>query len=178
MLGCGASTSSWAVFSARLRTARVDCLAALSVNVVPERAVGSWPDTRAAVCSPCTLRWNQETQFVAVFHMNPLACPVIPCGAAPCLALQSLVAALKGVGASIAERVGPIHIGEAERGLLETIWLLLTSIVCVPAVCKLIPGGSPVLGYLVSCGVGLCAWCWSGEFALEWDPALVTRPRS
>ena len=42
-----------------------------------------------------------------------------------------------------------IHINDAERGLLETIYLLLTSIVCVPAVCKLIPGGSPVLGYLV-----------------------------
>jgi len=34
-----------------------------------------------------------------------------------------------------------------EQGLLETIWLLLTSVVVVPAVCKL-PGGSPVLGFL------------------------------
>ncbi len=57
--------------------------------------------------------------------------------------------AVRGVGAMISERIGPIHIGEAERGLLETIWLLLTSIICVPLVCKLIPGGSPVLGYLV-----------------------------
>jgi hypothetical protein len=57
---------------------------------------------------------------------------------------------VQGVGAAIADRIGPIHIGAAERGLLETIYLLLTSIVCVPAVCKLIPGGSPVLGYLVS----------------------------
>jgi hypothetical protein len=64
--------------------------------------------------------------------------------------LQSLIAAVQGVGAAIADRIGPIHIGAAERGLLETIYLLLTSIVCVPAVCKLIPGGSPVLGYLVS----------------------------
>jgi monovalent cation:proton antiporter-2 (CPA2) family protein len=47
------------------------------------------------------------------------------------------------------DKLGPIHIGDAERGLLETIYLLLTSIVCVPAVCKLIPGGSPVLGYLI-----------------------------
>ncbi|WIA31931.1 hypothetical protein OEZ86_002790 [Tetradesmus obliquus] len=62
---------------------------------------------------------------------------------------QSLIAAVQGVGAAIAERIGPIHIGAAERGLLETIYLLLTSIVCVPAVCKLIPGGSPVLGYLI-----------------------------
>lgn len=64
--------------------------------------------------------------------------------------LQTLLSAVKGVGASIAERIGPVHIGAAERGLLETIWLLLTSIICVPAVCKLLPGGSPVLGYLVS----------------------------
>jgi monovalent cation:proton antiporter-2 (CPA2) family protein len=51
--------------------------------------------------------------------------------------------------AAVAERFGPIHVGDAERGLLETIWLLLTSIVCVPLVCKLLPGGSPVLGYLI-----------------------------
>ncbi len=34
-----------------------------------------------------------------------------------------------------------------EEGLLETIWLLFTSVLVVPAVCKL-PGGSPVLGFL------------------------------
>ena len=34
-----------------------------------------------------------------------------------------------------------------EQGLLETIWLLFTSVLVVPAVCKL-PGGSPVLGFL------------------------------
>ena len=34
-----------------------------------------------------------------------------------------------------------------EQGLLETIWLLLTSVVSVPLICKL-PGGSPVLGFL------------------------------
>lgn len=60
-----------------------------------------------------------------------------------------MIAAANSVMANIAERIGPIHIGPAEQGLLETIWLLLTSIVCVPAVCKFIPGGSPVLGYLV-----------------------------
>jgi hypothetical protein len=68
------------------------------------------------------------------------------------LLLQALVAAANGVVSSIAERIGPIHINPAEQGLLETIWLLLTSIICVPAVCKFIPGGSPVLGYLVSGG--------------------------
>lgn len=40
------------------------------------------------------------------------------------------------------------HIHESEKGLLETIWLLLASVVAVPLICK-IPGGSPVLGFLV-----------------------------
>lgn len=35
------------------------------------------------------------------------------------------------------------------EGLIETIWLLLTSVIAVPLICK-IPGGSPVLGFLVS----------------------------
>ena len=34
------------------------------------------------------------------------------------------------------------------EGLIETIWLLMTSVVAVPAICAL-PGGSPVLGFLV-----------------------------
>jgi hypothetical protein len=40
------------------------------------------------------------------------------------------------------------HIHDSEKGLLETIWLLLASVVMVPLICK-IPGGSPVLGFLV-----------------------------
>ena len=40
---------------------------------------------------------------------------------------------------------GPLPV--SPQGLLETLWLLLTSVVVVPAVCKL-PGGSPVLGFL------------------------------
>lgn len=72
------------------------------------------------------------------------------CMCVSCVCAQALIAAANGLVSSIAERIGPIHINPAEQGLLETIWLLLTSIVCVPAVCKFIPGGSPVLGYLVS----------------------------
>lgn len=41
------------------------------------------------------------------------------------------------------------HIHKSEEGLLETIWLLLASVLTVPLVCKL-PGGSPVLGFLAS----------------------------
>lgn len=62
---------------------------------------------------------------------------------------QSAIAGLQGLAQPLLDKLGPIHVGEAERGLLETIYLLLTSIVCVPLVCKLIPGGSPVLGYLI-----------------------------
>lgn len=38
----------------------------------------------------------------------------------------------------------PIH----EHALMETVWLLLTSVIMVPLICKL-PGGSAVLGFLV-----------------------------
>ena len=40
------------------------------------------------------------------------------------------------------------EIPHGEEGLIECVWLLLTSVVTVPLVCKL-PGGSPVLGFLV-----------------------------
>ncbi len=40
------------------------------------------------------------------------------------------------------------EIPHGEEGLIESVWLLLTSVVVVPLVCKL-PGGSPVLGFLV-----------------------------
>ncbi|KAG1672722.1 hypothetical protein FOA52_005200 [Chlamydomonas sp. UWO 241] len=45
--------------------------------------------------------------------------------------------------------VGSLHIHGPEMALLEAIVMLLTSIICVPAVVSLIPGGSPVLGYLI-----------------------------
>ena len=41
------------------------------------------------------------------------------------------------------------EIPHGEEGLFESIYLLLTSVIVVPLVCKL-PGGSPVLGFLVS----------------------------
>lgn len=51
------------------------------------------------------------------------------------------------VGASVAEKIPLPHVHESEAGILETIWLLLASVITVPLVCKL-PGGSPVLGFL------------------------------
>ena len=49
---------------------------------------------------------------------------------------------------AVAAHVPLPAIPHGEEGLLESIWLLLTSVITVPLVCKL-PGGSPVLGFLV-----------------------------
>lgn len=37
----------------------------------------------------------------------------------------------------------------AEATFIETIWLLLMSVVMVPFVCRVLPGATPVLGFLV-----------------------------
>jgi len=63
---------------------------------------------------------------------------------------QAAAATASKLWAIAAELVGRIplpHIHESEKGILETIWLLLASVLTVPLVCKL-PGGSPVLGFL------------------------------
>ena len=54
---------------------------------------------------------------------------------------------LWAVAADLVSRLPWPHIHESEKGILETIWLLLASVLTVPLVCK-IPGGSPVLGFL------------------------------
>lgn len=41
----------------------------------------------------------------------------------------------------VADKVGHIHVHEGEKGVVEAIILLLASIVCVPLVVKLLPGG-------------------------------------
>ena len=40
------------------------------------------------------------------------------------------------------------EVPHGEHALVETIWILAASVVCVPVVCS-IPGGSAVLGFLV-----------------------------
>lgn len=50
---------------------------------------------------------------------------------------------------SLLSRIPLPEIPHGEEGLFESIYLLLTSVIVVPLVCKL-PGGSPVLGFLVS----------------------------
>eukprot|EP00892_Ulva_mutabilis_P009068 jgi/Ulvmu1/6533/UM003_0166.1 len=59
------------------------------------------------------------------------------------------VAKVTQVMAAIVEKIPwpqPVH---GEEGLWETITILFTSVIAVPAVIKLIPGGSAVLGFLV-----------------------------
>ena len=51
--------------------------------------------------------------------------------------------------ADLLKRLPLPEVPHGEEGLIETLWLLLTSVIAVPLVCKL-PGGSPVLGFLVS----------------------------
>lgn len=45
-----------------------------------------------------------------------------------------------------------------EHALMETVWLLLTSVIMVPLICKL-PGGSAVLGFLVRTFAATCLCC-------------------
>lgn len=58
-----------------------------------------------------------------------------------------LQAMLKSAG--FLNRLPLPEVPHGEEGLIETLWLLLTSVIAVPLVCKM-PGGSPVLGFLVS----------------------------
>ena len=51
--------------------------------------------------------------------------------------------------AGVMDKVPFPEVPHGEEGLIETLWLLLTSVIAVPLVCKL-PGGSPVLGFLVT----------------------------
>ena len=64
---------------------------------------------------------------------------------------QKATSALQGMLklAGAIDRLPFPEVPHGEEGLIETLWLLLTSVIAVPLVCKL-PGGSPVLGFLVS----------------------------
>ncbi|KAI3432210.1 hypothetical protein D9Q98_003772 [Chlorella vulgaris] len=72
---------------------------------------------------------------------------VFAAAAAAVKAAAAAAARLWATAASLVSRLPFPHIHEGEKGLLETIWLLLASVVTVPLICK-IPGGSPVLGFL------------------------------
>ena len=62
---------------------------------------------------------------------------------------QQALSSLGGAVDLVKEKLSHIHIHDAEKGLLEAIILLLTSIICVPLVISKVPGGNAVLGYLL-----------------------------
>ena len=88
----------------------------------------------SSLCTVCAaVLMTQEHVSVAV--SNALA------------AVGAQISSIWNVGAAIVEKIPLPHVHESEAGILETIWLLLASVITVPLVCKL-PGGSPVLGFL------------------------------
>lgn len=58
------------------------------------------------------------------------------------------VVQLWGVASALVKSLPWPHIHDSEKGLLQAMQLLLASVFAVPLICKL-PGGSPVLGFLV-----------------------------
>ncbi|GAX83065.1 hypothetical protein CEUSTIGMA_g10491.t1 [Chlamydomonas eustigma] len=62
---------------------------------------------------------------------------------------SELVAACQSVVDMVKAQFSHIHLHDAEKSLLEAIALLMTSCICVPLVVSKVPGGNPVLGYLL-----------------------------
>lgn len=98
--------------------------------------------------------WKRDPKAVAIAASLALVAlwvfSLTPWGAAAGQSLINLGHYLGQVQLMVQRVLNKIPIPETlkhEQGLLATIWLLLTSVVVVPAVCK-IPGGSPVLGFL------------------------------
>lgn len=75
-----------------------------------------------------------------------------------CLAMQ-----LPVLFGNLVQKLPLPPIPHGTEGLIETIWLLLTSVIAVPLICKL-PGGSPVLGFLV--GIHSCLLLRSQQYSL------------
>lgn len=67
--------------------------------------------------------------------------------AAKAQSAATMASKLWAIAADLASKLPLPHVHESEQGIMETIWLLLASVITVPLVCK-IPGGSPVLGFL------------------------------
>lgn len=100
-------------------------------------------------------RYWQKHRLLAIFGSVCVACAaVLMTQESVTVALGNFLAVFAeklsqiwSIGASIAAKIPLPHVHESEAGILETIWLLLASVITVPLVCKL-PGGSPVLGFL------------------------------
>jgi monovalent cation:proton antiporter-2 (CPA2) family protein len=98
--------------------------------------------------------WQRHTVLVAVGAVMLGCACIMMTQENVAMAVQSylsvagakLAAAWECVSSVLAKVPLP-HVHESEAGILETIWLLMASVIFVPLVCKL-PGGSPVLGFL------------------------------
>ena len=77
---------------------------------------------------------------------------------------------------ALAELASRVPIPHGTEGLVESCWLLLTSVVAVPLVC-MVPGGSAVLGFLVRLPHMRCtAACESGDMRLRSHVAPILFP--
>ncbi len=68
------------------------------------------------------------------------------------------MARLWSVAVTLVRQLPWPHIHDSEKGLLQAMQLLAASVVAVPLICKL-PGGSPVLGFLVRRQGYICLGC-------------------
>jgi monovalent cation:proton antiporter-2 (CPA2) family protein len=112
---------------------------------------GSAPPTPALAAARARLRTRRALTLAAA--AAALAAAALALNAAGALeivaaAAAPALAAARAAGATLARWVPPITIPHGTEGLVETCVLLLTSVIAVPLVCR-IPGGSPVLGFLV-----------------------------
>lgn len=131
--------------AAAAEAARLWAVAAELFQCVPawERGGGAAGQLRQAAAALLVCRSSAGSRHRAApaLPQPPPAPPApprpgpAPCPPPPCLPRRSKLP------------LPHIHIHDSEKGLLETIWLLLASVIAVPLICK-IPGGSPVLGFL------------------------------
>jgi len=141
-----AAETSAAAEAIKDRVAKADRLAA-------EALPGKSPSLfrRAQFLAAFLMRHKYATiGAVVVFSVAGVA--LYQSGVLASIAAQAQAAAataskLWAVAAELVGRIPLPHIHDSEKGILETIWLLLASVLTVPLVCKL-PGGSPVLGFL------------------------------
>lgn len=131
----------------------------ITANVMSPKKKGEAPPALASF-----EEWSRQQDPQPIWKRDPKAVAIVVAAAVAALwifsmtpwgitAQQSIVDLghyLSKVQLMVKTVLGKVPIPETlkhEQGLLATIWLLLTSVVVVPAVCKL-PGGSPVLGFL------------------------------
>ena len=114
----------------------------------------AWTSIHGAVSSGrawCSLQRHWRTGLRCTAAESPVTLMQI---GAPLTGLSLLQISVKLQ--NLASRLPLPHIPHGEHALIETIWILLASVVVVPLVCSF-PGGSATLGFLVSCWLPLAA---------------------